>query len=114
MAQDLQDNLLVVPEQVVSNYVSLTADTVTGLRKGADETVYITPAGTIAALTFVFPEDINSRIGQTLCLVSTQIVTTLTVSSSGLTLKGTAVTALAVNTAIIYRKVAALTWLRLQ
>lgn len=79
-----------------------------------NETLYIVPAGTIAALTIVFPSDANSQIGQVSQWFSTQIVSTLTVTSAGLTLLGSAVTALAANTPITYKKVAASTWARLQ
>jgi TRAP-type C4-dicarboxylate transport system substrate-binding protein len=92
----------------------LTGATVTAAITGVNETAYITPAGTIAALTYVFPSDSNSRIGQVLRAVSTQTVTALTVSSAGLTLLGTAVTALVANTPVSFQKVAASTWLRLK
>ena len=80
---------------------------------GLDDIQYWTPAGTIATQTYVFPTDAASQLGQIIELTSTQIVTALTITSSGLTLKGSAVTALAVNTPVRWRKVAASTWLRL-
>lgn len=98
---------------IVSASSPVTTATVTAGTGKINETFYLTPAGTIAALTFVFPSNANSSIGQKLILVSHQIVTALTVSSSGLTLQGTAVTALAVDTPIIWQKVAASTWMRL-
>lgn len=98
---------------IVTPYTPVTTDTITASATKQNETVYLVPAGTIAAATFVFPTNANSRIGQVLRLVSTQIVTTLTVSSSGLTLQGTAVTALAVNTAVAWQKIAASTWMRI-
>lgn len=105
-------NALGAAVSVVSPYTPVTTDTITALATKRDETASLVPAGTIAAATFVFPTNANSRIGQNLTLTSTQIVTALTVSSSGLTLLGTAVTALAVNTPVSWRKVAASTWLR--
>lgn len=98
---------------IVSSSIPLAADTVTASASKANETVNLVPAGTLATLTFTFPTEANSRIGQVLRLTSTQIVTALTVSSSGLTLRGTAVTALAVNTPVVFLKVSASTWLRL-
>lgn len=110
----IQDNPKTSVLDIVSPYTPVTTDSISAKLKGQNETVYLTPAGTIAAATFVFPDEYNSRIGQFLTLVSTQIVTALTVTSTGLTLKGTAITALAVNTPIIWQKVAALTWMRIQ
>lgn len=106
-------NTLSLKTDIVQPVTPLTGATVTATALGANETAYVTPAGTIAALTYVFPTDATSRIGQVLRLVSTQIVTALTVTSTSLTLVGTAVTALAVNTPVVYQKVAAATWLRL-
>jgi hypothetical protein len=81
--------------------------------RGASELVYLTPAGTIAANTIVFPADNQSRIGQSLSIASTQTVTALTVTSANLTLIGTAVTALVANAAPVkWKKVAAATWMR--
>jgi len=80
---------------------------------GLDDIQYWTPAGTIAAQTYVFPTDANSQLGQIIELSSSQVVTALTLSTSGLTLKGTSVTALGANTPVRWRKVAAATWLRL-
>lgn len=97
----------------VSPYTPVTTNSISFNTNGDDETLCITPAGTIAALTVVFPPDANSVIGQKLEIFPTQVVTTLTVTSTGLTLKGTAVTALAVNTPLAWRKVAASTWARL-
>lgn len=100
-------------QDIVTPITPVTTDVVTATATGASETMYLTPAGTLAALTYTFPTNANSRIGQVLRLVSTAVVTALTVSSSGLTLQGTAVTALAVNTPITWKKVAASTWMRL-
>jgi len=79
---------------------------------GQNEVQYIAPAGTIAALTYVFPTDANSRVGQSITLFSTHIVTALTITSAGLTLIGTALTAMAANTPYTWRKVATATWIR--
>ena len=99
---------------IVTAITPATGDTVTANATKNRETIYLTPAGTLAALTLVFPSAANSRIGQTLTVFSTQIVTALTVPAAGLTIAGAAVTALAANTPVTFRKVAAATWIRLQ
>lgn len=91
----------------------VTTNTLTASPSRNNEFIYITPAGTIAALTVTFPSDANSAIGQKFTIVSTQTVTALTVSSSGLTLKGTAITAMVINTPYSWVKVAAATWMRI-
>ena len=98
--------------RIVSASTPVTTDVLTANALGKDEVINAVPAGTIAAMTFTFPTNANSRIGQTLTLTSTQVVTALTVSSSGLTIRGTAVTALAVNTPVTFVKVSSAVWLR--
>lgn len=107
-------SVVAVKTDLVSASTPLTAGTVTAGSGKVNETLYIAPAATIAALTVTFPSNANSQIGQKLTVFSTQIVTTLTVSSSGLTLLGTALTALAATTPYTWQKVAASTWARLQ
>lgn len=113
----LTDNLKNPITDIVTSWVpvdSVTPDSSIAFKlKGQDETIYATPVGTVDAATIVFPDEYSSRIGQNITISSTGIVTALTVTSTGLTLKGTAVTALAANTPISWRKVAALTWLRM-
>lgn len=99
---------------IVSASTPVTTNTITARTTKANETLYIAPSGTLAALTVAFPSDANSQIGQTLTVFSTQIITALTVSSAGLTILGTALTALAATTAYRFQKVAASTWIRLQ
>ncbi len=99
--------------KVVTPVTPLTAFSLAFNTAGKSETMYLTPAGTLATGTITFPSDANSKIGQVLRIVSTQTQTALTVSSSGLTLVGTAVTALTANTPVSWEKVAASTWLRL-
>lgn len=108
LAQALQD-----ARKIVTPITPVTTDTITINILSKDETIVLTPAGTLAALTLLFPSNANSRIGQIVRVVSHQIITTLTVSSSGLTLLGTAVTALAVDTPVSFEKIAASTWQRL-
>jgi hypothetical protein len=57
---------------------------------GLDETVFLDNSATLATLTFAFPTNANSYTGQILRIFSRSAVTALTVSSSGLTVYGTA------------------------
>ena len=98
--------------QKVTAITPLTGDSGTFNANGTDEMIYLTPAGTIANYTIVFPSDANSFLGQVLTILSTQIVSTLTVTSAGLTLNGTAATSLQANVPVRWRKVAASTWSR--
>lgn len=77
--------------------------------------VQVTPAGTIAALTWVLP---TAPVvdGQVVKLFSTQIITALTINpSAGQTINGAAVTSLAVaNTGVEYvYSAASSTWYRI-
>ena len=99
---------------IVTPSTPATTDTVTAGTGRVNETLYIAPAGTLAALTVVFPTNENSEVGQKLVVFSTHIVTALTVSAAGLTIIGTALTALQANTAYVFQKVAASTWIRIQ
>ena len=99
---------------IVTASSPVSARTVTAGSGMVNETLYLTPAGTLAALTLAFPSDANSQVGQKLTVFSTAIVTALTVSAAGLTIEGTALAALSANTAYSFQKVAAGTWIRLQ
>lgn len=83
-----------------------------------DETLVLTPAATLAALTIVLPKTADCRLGQIKRINSTQVVTALTVSVSGSgTVTGAALTAAAVNTPYAFQCVSlagAGTWLRIQ
>lgn len=69
-----------------------------------DETHIITPAGTIATMTFNLPSAANSQVGQIIRLQSSQIITALTVAVTGSgTVGGTALTAAAANTPYAYQ-----------
>lgn len=101
--------------KIVTPYSPLTGATISANVKGQDESIILTPAGTIAALTINFPLDASSRLGQIIRLNSHQIVTALTIGALGATptLRGTATTALAVDTPITFEKVDTNTWQRL-
>lgn len=97
----------------VSSYTSVAGATITARPDGLDETVFLNHGSTAAAATFVFPSNSNSVTGQILRLFARSAVTALTVTSSGLTLHGTALTALTANQSVAWQKVAANTWIRL-
>lgn len=106
-------NYAVEAVQLITTSTPLTGATITASNSQSDETVVITPAGTIAALTFVFPSNANSRIGQQITLQSSQIVTTLTLTKGGQTITDPAGTALAANVPQRWIKTAASTWVRM-
>lgn len=102
---------------IVTAVTPLTGATIT-TAADANETIVITPAGTIAALTIVLPRSSDSQLGQIKRFNSTQIVTALTVSVAGSgTVTGPALTAAAVNTPYAFQCVSlagAGTWMRIQ
>ena len=100
-------------QETVQTASPTTGSTITATILGTNETTYLTPFGTLAELTFALPANANSRIGQTLALVSTQIVTALTITLNSNTLVGVSPTALAATQPVLFRKVAASTWIRI-
>lgn len=109
----IQDVVLGDPTEIVSPVTPVTTNAVSYRSRGEHETIYATPAGTIAAMTLNFPPVDGSRLGQVIRIVSHQIVTTLTVAANGNTILGSALTALAVDTPVAWLKIAASTWVRL-
>ncbi|GAA5117164.1 hypothetical protein JIN84_17815 [Luteolibacter yonseiensis] len=109
-------NLAVEP--VVTLASPLTGTIISARPMVSEETIYLTPAGTLAALTFTLPSAANARIGQKRRLITSQIITALTVNvdGSGVT-AGAALTAAAVNTTYEWQYVqvtgTVATWLRL-
>ena len=79
-----------------------------------DELIACNHSATIAAQTFVFPSNANSQIGQEIRIFSRSIITTVTLTTTGLTMLGTALTTFAANGNVAWRKVAASTWVRIQ
>lgn len=77
-----------------------------------DAHVVCTPAATIAAHTFTFPSNANSRIGQKLTISTSAEITAVTFSGSGLTITED-VTGLGAGAAITFQKVAANSWRRI-
>lgn len=99
----------------VSSYTSVAGATITARPDGLDETIFLNhgTAATSGTTTFAFPSNSNSVTGQILRLFARSGVTTLTVNASGLTIHGTALTALTANQSVAWQKVAANTWIRL-
>ena len=77
-----------------------------------DAHVVCTPAATIAAHTFTFPTNANSRIGQKLTISTSAEISAVTFSGSGLTVTED-ISALAAGAAITFQKVAANSWRRI-
>lgn len=95
----------------------LTGATITGVPT-VNETHYVTPAGTIAALTWNLPKASDARVGQTKTFCSNQIITALTVTALGGGVKaGAALAAAAQNVSYTFQCVSIVgsvaTWLRL-
>lgn len=98
----------------VSAYSTVNGVTINANTSGVDETIFLNHASTAAASTVTLPTDATSVVGQTVRVFARSAVTLLTVSASGLTIYGAAVTALTASQSVAYQKVAALTWVRLQ
>jgi hypothetical protein len=97
----------------VSVYSSVAGATITARPDGLDETVFLNHSSTAATAEFVFPSNSNSVTGQIIRLFARSAVTALTVTSTGLTLHGAALTALTASQSVAWQKVAANTWIRL-
>jgi len=74
-----------------------------------DAHLVCTPAGTIAAHTFTFPTNANSRIGQNVTISTSAAITAVTFSGSGLTITED-LTGLAAGQGVTFQKVAASSW----
>jgi len=97
----------------VSIYTSVDGATITAKPDGLDETIFFNHSSDASAATLVFPSTTNSVTGQILRVFAKEAVTTLTVTSSGLTLRGAAVTSFADNASVAWQKVSSDTWVRL-
>lgn len=105
------------PLPIVTPSSPTTGQTISAATGKSDETLYITPAGTLLALTIALPTSANSRVGQTIRGFISQIITGLTagVSGSG-TVVGTTPTTSAVNSSFAYQCVSVSgngTWIRI-
>lgn len=92
--------------------VPISGDTLTYNTVGNSEFLVLSPAGVLATLTLTFPTNANSVVGQIIGVVSTQNITSLTVSSAGLTLTGPSITALTAKTPVFWQKISASNWVR--
>ena len=91
-----QDGILET-QTVVNDSSPTTGGTVTGAGF-VNEFHYLTPAGTLATLTFNLPAAADSRDGQRQQIMSSEIITALTVNAgSGNTMAGAILSAMAVN-----------------
>lgn len=96
---------------VVTVATPTTGQTVAVTNDSRDRTLWLSPAGTLAALTITFPSDANSRLGQIVRLGSSQVITALTLN--GATILNTAATLASAGDMYSFQKVAANTWARL-
>lgn len=108
----------VAMQSIVTNSTPTTGQTVSASTGKLDETLYITPAGTLLALTVSLPTSANSRVGQIIRGFISQIITGLTVnvSGSGTVIGATPITS-AVNSTFAYQCVSVAgngTWIRIQ
>lgn len=72
-----------INSDLVTNSIPTTGQTVTATITKANELLYVTPAGTLAALTITLPASANARTGQIIRIFITQIVVALTVNTTG-------------------------------
>lgn len=85
-----------------------TGSTVNYINSSGDLDLFLTPAGTLAALTVTLPSDVSSRIGQICTFACTQDVTTLTIN--GALFIQNNVTSLVSDQVVNLKKYAANTW----
>lgn len=103
---------------IVTNSTPTTGQTINASTGKLDETLYITPAGTLLALTVSLPTSANSRVWQIIRGFISQIITGLTVNvaGSGTVIGATPITS-AVNSTFAYQCVSVAgngTWIRIQ
>ena len=99
---------------VVQTVVPTTGQTIVCTDSDVNQHLHLTPAGTLAELTIVLPTNANSRVSQTVSITSSQILTSLTISGSGLTIANAPTTFAAINTAFCtLQKVASGQWRRI-
>lgn len=102
---------------VVTNAAPTTGTTVQATGYYCDELIYIQPAGTLLALTVELEPGGGtfSDIGDRKTIFISQVITGLTVSATGGTVRGTALTTSgAVNGSYEYIKVTSTDWLRIR
>jgi hypothetical protein len=88
---------------IVTGSSPTTGQTVSATTLKYNELCYIDPAGTLLALTFSLPSAANAFVGQVISGFITQIITTLTVNTSGGgTIKGSTPVTSAINSSFAY------------
>jgi len=87
-----------------------TGQTVAFDAASADQTLWLTPAGTLASLTVTLPSDSSSALGQTVTIAASQTLTSLVVNGATTILNN--VTSLLGGATVKFRKVAANTWIQ--
>lgn len=109
--------LAFVMRPVITRLTPLTGTTITTIAD-LDETLVLTPAGTLAELTIQLPSAANSQLGQIKRINSTAIVNTFTIAvAGGGSVTGPALSAAAVNTPYAFQCVSIAgngTWMRIQ
>lgn len=98
--------------RTTQNASPTTGQTVTMNPTAIDQQLYLTPAGTLLALTVNLPADATSRIGQSAIIATSQAITTLTIG--GATTIFNPLANLSAGDCWEFRKVAANTWVRQQ
>lgn len=104
-------------QKLVSNSAPTTGQTVSAAGIHQDELIYVQPAGTLLALTIQLEPGggVIADIGDVKEIFISQIITGLTVSATGGTVRGTALTtSSAVNGSYEYIKVTSTDWLRIR
>jgi hypothetical protein len=100
--------------RTASGITSVIPTTGTTVTIPADTGIYnVNPAGTLAALTVALPTA-GYALNDQIVIPFSQVVTALTITAPGSTVKGAAVSAATINQVLIYKLVAPLTWQRLQ
>jgi major tropism determinant Mtd-like protein len=114
VAEDVWIRLDTIPVAEVTGSTPVTGATVSWNTHQLDETVYLTPAGTLATLTLSVPAVAASRIGQILRVFTTETLTAITMDGADApTFQGTALTTLAAEAGAAFQCVAADVWIRL-
>lgn len=117
-ASSVNVNSILMMPAIVTNSSPTTGQTVSAGTAKRDETLYITPAGTLLALTIELPASASSRVGQIVRGFISQIITGLTVQVAGSgTIVGSTPVTSAVNSTFAYQCVSVSdngTWIRIQ
>lgn len=95
-----------------------TGDTISSREHGRNQVCYLTPAADLLALTFNFPSNAASKIGQVITLVCTKNITTLTLNQTGggITIHGFGGGTITIDVGafcLSYRKVAPNIWVEI-